>query len=182
MDEKLVTSKVATVANIATARKVAQEAIVLLKNDGELLPLKKTLKRIAVVGPNADNAYNQLGDYTAPQADGKVKTVLDGIRAAVGKGTQVDYVKGCAIRDTLSSNIQDAVAAAKLSDVVVVVLGGSSARDFKTTYQATGAANVDINAVSDMESGEGFDRVSLDMMVTSTIGLPVFSKACNNCN
>lgn len=164
VDEKLVAKKVATVENVTIARKVAQESIVLLKNEGDLLPLKKTVKRIAVVGPNADNAYNQLGDYTAPQADGKVKTVLAGIRAAVGKSTQVDYVKGCAIRDTLNSNIQDAVAAAKLSDVVVVVLGGSSARDFKTTYQATGAANVDINAVSDMESGEGFDRVSLDMM------------------
>lgn len=93
-----------------------------------------------------------------------MKTVLDGIRTAVGKGTQIDYVKGCAIRDTSNSHIQEAVAAAKLSDVVVVVLGGSSARDFKTSYQATGAANVDINAVSDMESGEGFDRVSLDMM------------------
>lgn len=164
VDEKLVAKKVATVENVTIARKVAQESIVLLKNEGDLLPLKKTVKRIAVVGPNADNAYNQLGDYTAPQADGKVKTVLAGIRAAVGKGTQIDYVKGCAIRDTLNSNIQDAVATAKLSDVVVVVLGGSSARDFKTTYQATGAANVDINAVSDMESGEGFDRVSLDMM------------------
>ena len=164
VDEKLVAKKVATVENVTIARKVAQESIILLKNEGDLLPLKKTVKRITVVGPNADNAYNQLGDYTAPQADGKVKTVLAGIRAAVGKGTQIDYVKGCAIRDTLNSNIQDAVAAAKLSDVVVVVLGGSSARDFKTTYQATGAANVDINAVSDMESGEGFDRVSLDMM------------------
>lgn len=164
VDEKLVTKKVGTEAHVATARKVAQESIVLLKNEGDLLPLKKTVKRIAVVGPNADNGYNQLGDYTAPQADGKVKTVLAGIRAAVGKGTHVDYVKGCAIRDTVNSNIPDAVAAAKLSDVVVVVLGGSSARDFKTSYQATGAANVDINAVSDMESGEGFDRVSLDMM------------------
>lgn len=164
VDEKQVVKKVGTEANRAMARKVAQESIVLLKNEGNLLPLKKTIKRIAVVGPNADNVYNQLGDYTAPQADGKVKTVLDGIRAAVGKGTQIDYVKGCAIRDTSNSHIQEAVAAAKLSDVVVVVLGGSSARDFKTSYQATGAANVDINAVSDMESGEGFDRVSLDMM------------------
>ncbi|MDH5828060.1 glycoside hydrolase family 3 N-terminal domain-containing protein [Sphingobacterium faecium] len=164
VDEKLVLKKVGTQANREMARKVAQESIVLLKNDANLLPLKKTIKRIAVVGPNADNVYNQLGDYTAPQAEAKVKTVLDGIRAAVGKGTQIDYVKGCAIRDTLHSHVQEAVAAAQLSDVVVVVLGGSSARDFKTSYQATGAANVDINAISDMESGEGFDRVSLDMM------------------
>lgn len=164
VDEKVVTQKVATVQNKSVARQVARESIVLLKNDQHTLPLSKSLKRIAVIGPNADNVYNQLGDYTAPQADGKVKTLLSGIRASVGKDTQIDYVKGCAIRDTASSDIAAAVDAAKRADAVVLVLGGSSARDFKTSYQATGAANVDPNTVSDMESGEGFDRVSLDML------------------
>ncbi|QMV69290.1 glycoside hydrolase family 3 C-terminal domain-containing protein [Sphingobacterium paramultivorum] len=163
-DEKLVAQKVATAQNKTVARQVARESIVLLKNDQHILPLSKSLKRIAVIGPNADNAYNQLGDYTAPQAEGKVQTLLTGIRAAVGNSTKVDYVKGCAIRDTSNSDIAAAVAAAKQADAVVLVLGGSSARDFKTSYQATGAANVDPNTVSDMESGEGFDRVSLDMM------------------
>ncbi|WP_286727994.1 MULTISPECIES: glycoside hydrolase family 3 N-terminal domain-containing protein [Sphingobacterium] len=164
VDEKLVAQKVATTQNKTVARQVARESIVLLKNDQHILPLSKSLKRIAVIGPNADNPYNQLGDYTAPQADGKVQTLLTGIRAAVGNSTKVDYVKGCAIRDTSNSDIAAAVAAAKQADAVVLVLGGSSARDFKTSYQATGAANVDPNTVSDMESGEGFDRVSLDMM------------------
>lgn len=164
VDEKMVAQKVATTQNKTVARQVARESIVLLKNDQHILPLSKSLKRIAVIGPNADNAYNQLGDYTAPQAEGKVQTLLTGIRAAVGNSTKVDYVKGCAIRDTSNSDIAAAVAAAKQADAVVLVLGGSSARDFKTSYQATGAANVDPNTVSDMESGEGFDRVSLDMM------------------
>lgn len=164
VDEKLVAQKVATAQNKTVARQVARESIVLLKNDQYILPLSKSLKRIAVIGPNADNTYNQLGDYTAPQAEGKVQTLLTGIRAAVGNSTKVDYVKGCAIRDTSNSDIAAAVAAAKQADAVVLVLGGSSARDFKTSYQATGAANVDPNTVSDMESGEGFDRVSLDMM------------------
>lgn len=164
VDEKLVAQKVATAQNKTVARQVARESIVLLKNDQHILPLRKSLKRIAVIGPNADNAYNQLGDYTAPQAEGKVQTLLTGIRAAVGNSTRVDYVKGCAIRDTSNSDIAAAVAAAKQADAVVLVLGGSSARDFKTSYQATGAANVDPNTISDMESGEGFDRVSLDMM------------------
>lgn len=164
VDEKIVGQKVATAENRSVARQVARESIVLLKNERNTLPLSKSLKRIAVIGPNADNTYNQLGDYTAPQADGKVQTVLAGIRAAAGQSTQVDYVKGCAIRDTANSTIAAAVTAASQADVVVLVLGGSSARDFKTSYQATGAANVDPNTVSDMESGEGFDRVSLDMM------------------
>lgn len=166
VDEKAVSDKVGTPEHAALARRVARESIILLKNDDNVLPLSKKLKRIAVIGPNADNMYNQLGDYTAPQPDDKVVTVLEGVRATVSKGTRVDYVKGCAIRDTSATDIEAAVRAAAEADVAIVVLGGSSARDFKTSYQATGAATVDsgAKAVSDMESGEGFDRATLDLL------------------
>ncbi|WP_412468485.1 glycoside hydrolase family 3 N-terminal domain-containing protein [Pedobacter sp. KLB.chiD] len=151
---------------IRLAREVARESVILLKNQNQLLPLSKKLKSIAVIGPNADNVYNQLGDYTAPQAAGNVVTVLQGIKNKLGETTKINYVKGCAIRDTLSSRIDDAVMAAGKSDAVVIVLGGSSARDFKTEYIETGAAKVDAKAqtVSDMESGEGYDRATLDLM------------------
>ncbi len=158
---------VRTPANVQLARQVAQESVVLLKNDKDLLPLAKTVQRIAVIGPNADNMYNQLGDYTAPQPESNVVTVLEGIRAKVPAGTQVLYAKGCAIRDTASANLAEAVAAARQAQVAVVVLGGSSARDFKTEYQSTGAATVTAagtQAVSDMESGEGYDRATLDLL------------------
>ena len=146
------------------AREVARKGIVLLKNDG-ILPLNKNLKRVAVIGPNADVAYNQLGDYTAPQAREEIRTVLDGVRSHVGKSTEVVYVKGCAIRDTTNSNIAEAVEAAKKSDVTILVVGGSSARDFKTEYFSTGAAKVDENAaLADMDSGEGYDRASLNLL------------------
>ena len=151
----------------ALALQVARESIILLKNEKGILPLSRALKHIAVIGPNADNIYNQLGDYTAPQADSSIVTVLKGIRQAVGKTTRISYVKGCSIRDTSSNNIGAAVTIAKDADVTVVVLGGSSARDFKTNYINTGAASVSgtpDGAVSDMESGEGFDRTSLDLM------------------
>ncbi len=68
---------------IAIARQVARESITLLKNDG-ILPLKKDTK-VAVIGPNADNIYNMLGDYTAPQPDGKVITVYQGIKNLIGE-------------------------------------------------------------------------------------------------
>lgn len=162
--ENEVRGKVATAAHTVIARKVAQESIVLLKNNN-MLPLKTNIKRIAVIGPNADNMYNQLGDYTAPQPEGKVVTVLDGIRKAVGSNTVVEYAKGCAIQDTTQTKIDEAVALAQKSDVLVLVMGGSSARDFKTSYQATGAAEIDSkNLLSDMESGEGFDRSTLDFL------------------
>lgn len=166
VDPTKASAGVKTPNHVQLARQVAQESIVLLKNDHNLLPLAKTTRQIAVIGPNADNVYNQLGDYTAPQPDGAVVTPLQGIRAKFGAGTTVTYAKGCSIRDTSSSGIAEAVQTARAADVVVLVLGGSSARDFKTEYQTTGAASVKATtlAVSDMESGEGFDRSTLELM------------------
>lgn len=147
------------------ARQVAREGVVLLKNEG-VLPLSKHIGHLAVIGPNADEMYNQLGDYTAPQVREEVATVLDGIRAAVSESTRVTYVKGCAVRDTTATDIPAAVAAAQKADVVVLVVGGSSARDFKTKYISTGAATVseDAKTLPDMDCGEGFDRSSLRLL------------------
>ena len=78
--------------------------------------------KVALIGPNADNRYNMLGDYTAPQEEENVKTVLDGIRAKLSS-SQVEYVKGCSIRDTVTSDIEQAVAAAQRSEVVIAVVG-----------------------------------------------------------
>lgn len=147
----------------AVARAAAKASITLLENRNHVLPLRKEGIKIAVIGPNADNIYNMLGDYTAPQAPQRVSTVLAGIIEMVGK-EHVVYAKGCAIRDTTDSDIAGAVAAARGADVVVACVGGSSARDFKTSYQATGAAEVDTIHVSDMESGEGFDRSTLTLL------------------
>ena len=148
-------------AAVTVARQAALESITLLKNDGTL-PLSKD-KKVAVIGPNADNVYNMLGDYTAPQPDGKVVTVYQGIRAMLGDA-RCTYVKGCAIRDTMDCDIPAAVEAAMSADVVIAVVGGSSARDFKTSYEDTGAASAEQQTVSDMECGEGFDRATLDLL------------------
>lgn len=147
------------------ARQVAREGVVLLKNEG-VLPLSKHIGHLAVIGPNADEMYNQLGDYTAPQVREEVATVLDGIRAAVSESTRVTYVKGCAVRDTTATDIPAAMAAAQKADAVVLVVGGSSARDFKTKYISTGAATVseDAKTLPDMDCGEGFDRSSLRLL------------------
>ena len=145
--------------NVAVAAQAAREVVTLLKNNG-ILPLRAGT-RIALIGPNADNMYNQLGDYTAPQDPAHVVTMLQGLQNA---GAAVTYVKGCAVRDTKSNEIAQAVQAARRADVAVVVVGGSSARDFRTKYIDTGAAVVDQTAVSDMEAGEGFDRSTLGLM------------------
>ena len=146
-------------SNKDVARLVAQKVITLLKNEHNTLPLKKNTK-VLVCGPNADNVYNMLGDYTAPQEEGNVKTILMGIRSKL-PASQVEYVKGCAVRDTTDSNISEAVKAAQKADVIVVAVGGSSARDFKTSYKETGAAVTDSKTILDMDCGEGFDRATL---------------------
>lgn len=154
----------ATVNNaeaIEVARQVAQASITLLKNDGTL-PLDRN-RHIAVIGPNAHNIYNLLGDYTAPQPDSKVASVLDAIRAKVGD-KRCSYAHGCAVRDTTSTDIAAAVQAALAADVVVAVVGGSSARDFRTSYEQTGAASAAQSTISDMECGEGNDRATLALL------------------
>lgn len=148
------------------AREVARQGIVLLKNNG-ILPLKKEIGSLAVIGPNADMLYNQLGDYTAPQSPENIVTVLEGIRNTVSPSTRVTYVKGCAVRDTTATDIPAAVRAARAADAVIVVVGGSSARDFKTQYVETGAATVSTDAgrtLPDMDCGEGYDRSTLRLL------------------
>lgn len=141
VDEGLAEQGVGTPENIAVAKQVALESAVLLKNNG-ILPLGDNINKVAVVGQNADNMYNQLGDYTAPQDPGRVVTMLEGIR---DKG-----------RATVTDDLRSA-------DAVVLVVGGSSARDFKTSYEDTGAAIVD-DHVSDMDCGEGYDRSTLTLL------------------
>jgi len=104
-----------------------------------------------------------LGDYTAPQSEGHVATILDGIRRAYPHA-QVNYERGCAVRDTSSNSISKAVELAENSEVTILVVGGSSARDFKTSYLDTGAARVDGQTTSDMDCGEGYDRSKLQLL------------------
>jgi beta-glucosidase len=116
----------------ALALRVARESIVLLKNDG-LLPLKRAkIRRIAVIGPNANSIPMLLGNYNGTPAN-RV-TILDGIRSVAGPDIDVVYEPGCPmalLRD--DSNLPDAatmtaaVNAAKSADVVIFV-GGISAQ------------------------------------------------------
>ena len=163
VDPKIAAKTVRRKEHIELARKIAQSSITLLKNENSILPLSKMINKVAVIGPNADNRYNMLGDYTAPQEDSNVKTVLDGILTKLSP-FRVEYVRGCAIRDTTVNEIEQAIEAARRSEVVIVVVGGSSARDFKTSYKETGAAVAEEGSVSDMECGEGFDRASLSLL------------------
>ena len=77
----------------ALASKAAHEAVVMLKNKDNILPLRKDMK-IAVVGPNADDARVILGNYNGYPSAANTKTILDGIREAA-PGAEIIYEKGC---------------------------------------------------------------------------------------
>jgi beta-glucosidase len=130
----------------------AREGIVLLKNEGNLLPLKKNLKSIAVIGPNADDAQNLFGDYSAQVVLQHVDTILDEVKAKVSPATRVIYGKGCAVHDQDRSGFQRAVQAAKGAEVAVVVVGEQSRRE------GDNAKNL-----PPPTDGEGYDVASLDL-------------------
>ncbi len=105
----------------ALALKMAQESVVLLKNADGFLPLTRDLKKIAVVGPNADDSIVLLGNYNGfPSAS---VTPLEGIKRKVGDAVEVVYARGCAIRSSDTSGFDEAVAVAKDADVIIAVMG-----------------------------------------------------------
>ena len=107
----------------ALSLQAARESIVLLKNDHHLLPLSKTLKSIAVVGPNANDVKALLGNYYGTPS--LAVTPVVGIRQKVSSLTRVIYAKGCepAEPPTIATSLDEAVRAAQSADVVVVALG-----------------------------------------------------------
>ncbi|MGB8479567.1 MAG: glycoside hydrolase family 3 C-terminal domain-containing protein [Acidobacteriaceae bacterium] len=131
------------------ALRAARESIVLLKNDNNMLPLKKDLKSIAVIGPNADDGWSQLGDYAPPVVPQKVITVLDGIKQEVSPGTRVEYVRGCEVIGGGKEDFAAAVEAARKASVAVVVVGENPRNAGKGGVPAT--------------DGEGYDVATLDL-------------------
>jgi beta-glucosidase len=154
------------------ANKIAQKSIVLLKNYNKILPLRKDIKSIAVIGPNADEERNIIGDYAYPchiesliemknnnetfntpvpdkleMVDNFVPilSILDGIKEKVSRKTNVFYAKGCDITGENKDGFNEAVKISKKSDIAVMVVGGKS------------------GIIDECTSGEARDRASLDL-------------------
>jgi beta-glucosidase len=140
-------------AHQQVALRAARESIVLLKNDKNILPLNKQIKSIAVIGPNADD--QSLTNYRyGPSAVTSV-TVRQGIQNLLGNGVKVNYAKGCEVTsehwpeievlpEPLTKDeqrmIDEAVEAARNSEVAVVVLGDSA----KTVGETTSRTSLDL--------------------------------------
>lgn len=162
-DEKP-TSKIKTMSkqtSVETSLDMARQSIVLLENKNKRLPLSTSLDKVAVIGPNADNLYNMLGDYTSPQREDSGVTVLEGIKNCVSADTEVLYEKGCGNRNTSKEGFEAAIEAATQADVAIYVAGGSSTRNFSMEFDTNGAVTSSRGA--EMDSGENVDLANLDL-------------------
>lgn len=139
------------------ALEIARESVVLLENRNQTLPLSKETGKIAVIGPNADAVYNQLGDYSPQVRREKCSTVLDGVRSYLGD--KAVYARGCGIFEGTAQEQAEAVKLAEQSDVTILVLGGSSSRFGEVSFDTNGAA-ISEHGVS-MDCGEGVDTAEL---------------------
>ena len=136
------------------AREIAAKSMVLLRNEDGLLPLRRDLRRIAVVGPAADDVRLLQGDYSypahaeivfrrsagdagiLPRADAvafapgpyypPTVTLLDGVRAAVSAETEVLHARGCDVTGDDRAGFDAALAAARGAEVAIVAVGGKS--------------------------------------------------------
>ena len=103
------------------ALKIARESIVLLKNEGDILPLDKNIKKIAVIGPNA--AVPRMGGYSGYGV--KIVTPLEGIKNKVSKTTEVYYAQGCELTGDSKRGFEEAIKIAEKSDIAILFMGDS---------------------------------------------------------
>lgn len=134
-----------TAENRAAARTMAQQSIVLLKNDGRVLPLAKTLRSLAVIGPLADDRAATLGPWAAAGRPEDAVSVLEGIRAALGAGAKVVHARGAGVTGTDTSGFSEAERAAREADAVVLVLG----EDATMSGEAHSRASLELPGVQD---------------------------------
>jgi len=144
--------------HIDLAQKVAEESVILLKNENQLLPLNlNDIQSLAVIGPNADQV--QYGDYSYTRDNSSGVTVLEGIKQYVGDKVKINYAKGCGISDLSKDGFAEAVQVAEESDAVVLVMGGTSVI-LSGLGWGKGPGEGEIE--DPFTSGEGYDLTNID--------------------
>jgi beta-glucosidase len=126
--------------NLAAAREIAARSMVLLKNERETLPLSKDVKSIALIGPLADDQTDMIGSWTGDGNAADAVTLLAGIKAKVSPQTKINYAKGCDIKSDSTEGIDEAVRAARKSDVAIVAVGEAA----DMTGEASSRSSLDL--------------------------------------
>ncbi|MBI3125519.1 MAG: glycoside hydrolase family 3 C-terminal domain-containing protein [Ignavibacteriales bacterium] len=122
---------------VDATREVAQETLVLLKNEKNILPLSKSLKSIALIGPLVKSKDNPLGGWSALGDSNDVVSVYEGLTQKLGKNVKINYAEGCTILGKNKNGFATAVKAAKASEVVVVFVGEHRGMSGEANSRAT---------------------------------------------
>ncbi len=149
--------------NYPQVKRLAEQTPVLLKNSG-ILPLStERPMKLALVGPNADAIYNQLGDYTPPIRPETGYTVRRGLEELLqGTNVELQYHPGCPMFECDYDMVRSAVEMAKDCDVIINVVGGSSSRFAVQGEFDTNGAMKKQSAIT-MDCGENVDNSSLQL-------------------
>ena len=122
-DESRAARDIRNAAHLAEAREMARRSIVLLKNQSGLLPLAKTIRSLAVLGPLADSGEHPMGEWSAKGDPRKVVTLLQGLQNKLGTRVQILHARGTDVEGKDGSEIPKAVAMARQAEVVVLAVG-----------------------------------------------------------
>lgn len=111
--------------HLALAREAGRKSIVMLKNDGGVLPLAKTGKRIALIGPFGADRTDLFGPWSIFKDEKLAVSLEDGIRASLGEGSSLTVVRGSDVEAAIPGGVEAAVMAAAQADVVLLAVGES---------------------------------------------------------
>ncbi len=125
IDPRREKTRIRTRESLALAREAGAKSIVLLKNDGDLLPLPRAGKRIALIGPFAAGQHDLIGPWNVYGTDAEAVDLVTGVRATVADPSLVSVTLGSGVDDPLPGGIPAAVAAAQAADIVVLAIGES---------------------------------------------------------
>ncbi len=139
-DEHREKTELLTPENLAASRDIAKKSIVLLKNDQHILPLKKDIGKLAIIGPIADSQSDMLGCWGGVGDPKDAVSILQGIKSAVSSNTKVLYAKGCEVDSKTPEDFTAALDVARQGDVVVMVIGESGGM----SGEAHSRAHIDI--------------------------------------
>ncbi len=123
IDEKREAARSMLPRTRALAREAGRKAIVMLKNDGDLLPLPRSGKRIALIGPFAAGPHDLVGPWVVYGDEAKAVDLATGVRAAVANPGSIIVAQGSGVEAPLAGGIEQAVAAARQADVVLLAIG-----------------------------------------------------------
>jgi beta-glucosidase len=126
IDEKREAARSMLPQTRALAREAGRKAIVLLKNEGELLPLPRSGKKIALIGPFAAGPHDLVGPWVVYGDDAKAVDLATGVRGAVSNPASITVTQGSGVEEALAGGIDQAVAAARAADIVVLAIGEDS--------------------------------------------------------